>query len=287
MTLIVILICLIAERLMLEHERYRDPRWFATYFAWLRYLPLPAAAREGPAGVMVALLPPLLLVGLLQGTFSGLLLGLPELAFGALVLLFCLGPRNLTAQVQGFRKAGNPSESRRIAEQIIGAEPPAMEPALSHAIASAILVQANSRGFAVLFWFALLGPLGAAGYRLAHLLRDHAAPAPGRSAEFVSAAARLPGILDWLPARLTAFGYALGGSFDGARQGWRSYQQAGPHDLPEDAGEVLTHTGLGALGIGEHEASTDAVEGALALVRRGLAVWLLVLALPTLAIWAA
>src|SRR5690606_19010667 len=62
--------------------------------------------------------------------------------------------------------------------------------------------------FAVIFWYALLGPLPVLGYRLLALVTEHARQAPLRER-----AEQLRHGLDWLPARVLAGSFALVGNF--------------------------------------------------------------------------
>jgi adenosylcobinamide-phosphate synthase len=111
-----------------------------------------------------------------------------------------------------------------------------------------------------------------------------------RYGRFGWAAARIDDLLGWLPARLTASTYAL---FGGSRA-WRCWRrQAARWDSP-NAGPVMA-AGAGALGVrlggpapyegvweerpvlGDGDkASAASVRAALALVRRGVLLWLAV-----------
>ena len=151
-------------------------------------------------------------------------------------------------------------------------------------MSTAVLVEANDRLFAVLFWFALLGPLGAVLYRsVAVLYQQRREPGEfGDSIEWLNSA------LVWLPARLLAFGYALSGHFDAALDGWRDAHRRQPQGS-EGTLDVLAVTGVGALGADTENGAQNGVQrvrAAMRLVWRTLAIWLVVIALFTLAGWA-
>src|SRR5690606_31668293 len=112
-------------------------------------------------------------------------------------------------------------------------------------------------------------------------------------------AARLDDLMNWLPARLTALTYALLGDTRLALQCW--HRQARTWDSP-NAGPVMA-AGAGALrvtlggpapyasGIKHRpllgdgpEATAQTVDHAIALVQRGVMLWLLVLAALALAL---
>lgn len=160
------------------------------------------------------------------------------------------------------------------------------------AATESVLENGNDAVFGALFWFVLFGAPGAVLYRLANTLDAMWGYRTERYAHFGWAAARIDDVLNYVPARLTAMSYLLLGDARGAWRCWRA--QAGAWDSP-NAGPVMAagagalHVRLGgpapydgcwearpALGEG---APPDArsIERALALVRRSVVLWLLVL----------
>jgi AmpE protein len=290
MTLITVLISLFLERFLGTVEEVRRFDWFERYVGWLSGLL--GGRAVGALGVVILLAPLLLVVWLLMGLFDDVMLGLLEILFGIAVLLFALGPRSLDKDVEAFVEAQLVDDEERLwhyAGDIIGnglPDDPAERP---RAVVEAVFVAGHARLFAVLFWFILLGPLGAALYRLSAVLAG-----PQERYEGVRDSARhWVALLDWAPARLTALGYALMGRFD---DGLAVLRRLGPTGLPDvEAGNLalLRETGMESTGIGERlEEAGDAatlsvlLETALALVTRTLVVWVVVLALMTIAGWA-
>ena len=117
------------------------------------------------------------------------------------------------------------------------------------------VLAAHRHVFGVLAWFSVLaalglGPTGAVLYRLAefvvrywqHQSEAHFQPV---SEAAQSHARRAWAAVDWLPARLTAIGFAVVGNFEEAVDGWRRYAQQGD---PSNDGLVLAATG-GAVNI--------------------------------------
>lgn len=99
--------------------------------------------------------------------------------------------------------------------------------------------------FAPIFWFIILGPTGAILYRLSNTLDAMWGYKNQRYLHFGWATARFDDILNWLPARLTAFSYALVGETKTALLCWKN--QAHLLDSP-NAGPVMT-AGAGCLNI--------------------------------------
>ncbi|HKT29674.1 adenosylcobinamide-phosphate synthase CbiB [Dyella sp.] len=159
------------------------------------------------------------------------------------------------------------------------------------AATESVLENGNDAVFGALFWFAILGAPGALLYRLANTLDAMWGYRTPRYERFGWAAARIDDVFNFIPARLTAFTYALCGHFETALRCWRI--QAPQWDSP-NAGPVMA-AGAGALGVklggaapydGVWEARPELGEGttpdaeaihrALQLLHRGVVLWLAV-----------
>ena len=175
------------------------------------------------------------------------------------------------------------------------------------------VIAAHRHVFGVFFWYAVLsifglGPVGAVVYRLAEYVqrrwqRDQKQDA-SVSAVLVQVADRAWRTLDWLPARATALGFAIVGSFEDAMDGWRNHAQKFPQDndgviLAATAGALNVRLGGSGLPANDdmqaHAAATSgsstpgqpAQPGHLAsvvgLVWRTAIMWLVLVALLTMA----
>lgn len=165
-------------------------------------------------------------------------------------------------------------------------------------------VASHRHVFAVLFWFALLpGPVGAILYRASlNLALTWGRQVGGEHGDFGAFSQRAHALIDWLPVRLTAVGFAIVGNFEDAVACWRD-QAARWHD--SEAGIVLA-SGAGAIGVllgmplragaaghvddratlgcGE-EADAGFLSSTVGLVWRALVLWLLLLTLVAIARW--
>lgn len=296
MTLIAILLVLAIERFVGAVDHLRSFGWYRAYWSWLENRLSRQTFWQGPLGVSMIVLPPLILLALIS-------IGLHELTpvldfiLACVVLIYCLGPLDLghqTARYTEALQAGNETaaeEARRgfLIERWRDQGPLA-------ATLCSLLEQTNTRLFAVLFWFAVLGPVGALLYRLSAELHRHYHEVHGR---FADAVRDLYNLLNWPTTRLSALGFALAGNLVEALDGWR---RAEARSLAVNE-NVLIESGLGALqfrqadGAEADEAELPAeenmdpedtvswVEAARSLENRTLIVWLCVFAIMTIAGW--
>ncbi len=192
---------------------------------------------------------------------------------------------------------------------------------LRHVIEHALLA-AHRHVFGVFFWFVLfsafgLGPMGAVLYRMSEFCsryfayRDHGLDAPANEG-LRALAQKLFAAMDQLAARLTAFGFAVVGNFEEAIASWRRDARLWlqPHEgiiLAAAAGAVGVQLGGAAapgvtpdrsktFSMGAQASATDAqgstaglapqlghLQSVVGLVWRSVVLWLLLVALLTLA----
>lgn len=301
MNLIALLIGLVIERLATQLFHLRELRWldrvidrgfrYADRFTnWPALIPVVILA--------VILVLPVFLVFLALGDT---LRYFPYLIVAIIVLFFSLGPKDIGEDVDEYCTAleGQDEDEIRKAAKAIAEKDLSSDPMERiQQVEAAICVQANNRLFAVIFWFVLLGPfgpLGAWAYRVTDLIRRRAVFNAARddvgkdSARLVlEAAGQLHGWLAWIPARLTAVGYAMAGSFEGALSAWRTTDSSAAKTQSEHSEELLAHVGIAALALqadDDESVSERGARGATAangLVFRLLLIWATVIALMTL-----
>ncbi len=295
MILITLVLALLIERVLGQQQSWRRYEWINRYVNAVRSRLGAVAFWDGPAGIIVTLLIPLFTVGLVQTLLHGVLLNLLGLAFGVVVLLYTLGPRDLDADAEAYCaavEAGDTDRAHSSASDLLGYDAPPDPWTRSRVVTDTVLAQCNERLFAVLFWYALLGPLGAVLFRLSVLLPDCPRSVDTEGTGYINAARRLHEILAWLPARLVALSYALSGSFEDAMHGWNDYQQEHADREGDANSAVLMRTGAGAMRLDAEgptpdeqspEAHVAMVKSALGLMWRTLIIWLGVLLLLSLA----
>lgn len=219
----------------------------------------------------------------------------------ALLLYFAIAPRSLREHAGRVIAAcaGNDLPAARAAVSMLVSRDTTKlnEEGVARATVESVLENGNDAIFSALFWFAVAGAPGVVLYRLSNTLDAMWGYRNTRYNEFGWAAARLDDALNYIPARLTALGYALVGHTSSALHCWRV--QAKQWDSP-NAGPVMA-AGAGALqvrlggraiyhgaiserpllGCGAEVACGD-IARAVQLVQRTLYLWLGVIGLGAL-----
>ena len=169
------------------------------------------------------------------------------------------------------------------------------------------IIGSHRHVFGVLFWFMMpMGPAGVVLYRLA----DIAAQRWSERGDYNlgEASRHFFYVLDWIPARITAIGFAIVGNFEGAVYAWRYLTQKWSDPLSA----VILAAGSGALGVrlGEPLSEPDSDEAlrmaeageplvyevgseptertmrsAVGLVWRLVIAWMILLLMLTIALW--
>ena len=302
MTLLALLIGLVVERLATQLFHLRRLRWLDRLID-LGFRQVERFA-NWPALIPVILLALLLILPVFLVLFSlqGTLYGVANLVLAIVVLFFSLGPNDIGEDVDEYCRAIEADDEELIlntSKALI--ETDVLKDPLKRIrkVEESVCVQANNRLFAVIFWFVLFGaygPLGAWAYRVTDLIRRRAVFNNSRedassNTTLVQAAEMLHGWLAWIPARLTAIGYAMAGSFEGALSAWRSPEESKALALHEQSECLLARVGVGAMSLQEIKGegiSERGVRGARAangLVFRLLFIWAAVIAAMTLYGW--
>lgn len=302
MTLLALLIGLVVERLATHLFHLRRLRWLDRLID-LGFKQIRRFA-NWPALIPVILLALLLALPVFLVLFSlqGTLYGVTNLVIAIVVLFFSLGPKDIGEEVDEYCRAIEADDEERIrntSKALI--ETDILKDPLKRIqkVEESVCIQANNRLFAVIFWFVVFGPYGPLGawtYRVTDLIRRRAVFNHSRGDEIagtklVQAAETLHGWLAWIPARLTAIGYAMAGSFEGALHAWRVPGEHKSAPLHEQSESLLARVGVGAMALAEIEGesiSERGVRGARAangLVFRLLFIWAAVIAAMTLYGW--
>jgi len=298
MNLIALLIGLVIERLATQWFHWRRMRWLDRIIDF----GFKQAERvvNWPPLIPVILLAALLVLPVFAVIFSlgGTLSGFTYLVLAVAVLFFSLGPKDVGEEVSEYCKALESEDEEAIhntVKAIVEGDVPEDARDRIRAVEEAICVQANNHLFAIVFWFVLLGPLAAWAYRVTDLIRRRAVfnaardeASEGNGALLRDAAISLHGWLAWIPARLTAVGYATAGHFDEAISAMRAPSEQRDATISEHSENLLARVGTAALALvdkSDESVTERGVRGAIAaneLVFRLLIICAVIIAAMTL-----
>lgn len=225
---------------------------------------------------------------------------LAAFAWHVAVLYATLGFRQFSHHFTGIRDAlesGDEAGARALLaqwRQIDTSELPRTE--IIRQVIEHSVLSAHRHVFGVLGWYAVLsacglGPAGAVAYRMSEfvgrywqhrsLVRNEAV-----SPALEQACAQAWHVIDWLPARATAVGFAVVGSFEDAVDCWRQHAQEHPADndgviIAATAGAVNIRLAAGPAGA--PSPTLGHLRSVVGLVWRCVVLWMALLALLTLA----
>ena len=285
LTLIAVVLALVLGHVAPGLVSMRSYDWFIGWLQWLARLFGGQTAWQGRVGLLLGVGLPVVLVAAGQLLIGNRFYGLPLFVYALAALIYTWGPRDLDLDVDAVINARDGDARRAAATALFpeGGEPVLEGPGLVEAVFRCALW----RWFGVLFWFLLLGPAGAIGYRLVSLSAQGEAqrvlpPAQSEAArQFVS-------LLDWPVAHLMTFGLALAANFDGVLAAWRDWHAHGGMRL--DSG-FLGAAARASVVCELAEEDAYAIDGpaqapallelrdAMSLVWRVLLLWLAVLAI--------
>ena len=263
-------------------------RQFGWYRGWLGVLDFV----EGGGRVALALVLPVVVCALIAHFIQGRAYALGALVFAILILFYTFGPRELASDFDAVLKEDDPA-ARVLAAQNLRSVPDGAPRAFTSAeLVEAAVMASLRRRFGILFWFFLLGPAGALGYRLAWVTAD--TDDERIDPRTRHAARRFALALDWIPAHLMVLAMALVSNFDAVIGTWRRWHgQPGrsPSDLDPDFLAAVARSGVDADIVAGDGPTTDTrdpiaeLADARRLMLRVLFVWLAVVALIVLAGW--
>lgn len=295
MKLIALILGFGLEHIATQVLHLRELRWFDGYFDIGLRLAMHKRALAVYAIVLTSLLVlalPVVLVHF-QMREADIRWDLAYIVFALLIVFLCLGPRDLDDEVNEYCKAldaGDEDGAKRVLFELAEAKRRGLSQA--EAVEEAVFIQAPNRIFGVVFWFVVLGPVGAWLFRISDLFRRRAAfeslREPALRDAALPAVERVHAVLLWVPVRLAALGYALGGSFDDALNKWRELGGAGDLPLHRRNDALVAGVGRAAMAgiLDEPANSSQAARNAMRLVTRTLFIWMIVIALMTIFGWA-
>lgn len=317
MNFFAILLALVLEQVRPLKSNSQVFHFVQTWAAWVVKTFDAGTRPQAWAAWGITIIAPALLVVWVHWLLTSTLGGWVAVFWNVALLYVTLGFRQFSHHFTGIRDAlekGDEDHARELLaqwQQVQVGQIPRGE-IVRHLIEYSIIA-AHRHVFGVFFWYTALslvglGPVGAVIYRLSEYAQrrwqEPSADGTMPSEVLRSVSVRAWQALDWLPSRMTALGFAMVGSFEDAMDGWRHHAQNFPTDndgviLAATAGAINIQLGGAALQASDdataptetpdssstpgREASAAHFAQVVGLVWRTVTMWLLLLALLTMA----
>jgi len=288
---LLILMAVVVEFVIGGAAALRSPRWTLDWLAWLERVAGEQDWWRGWIAVIAIIGLPAIGVAvgfaLIEGISSVL-----GYVFGLVVLVLMLGPEDLAAEVDWHKRAANAAEVSGPAlvppAYIRHAAPVDLGPATgdeefdsARDELAALALAAEHAWFQPVFWFLVLGPVGAVMYRLCANLRR----SEGLSGELAHKIASVREALEFVPARISVIALGVAGTLvpvlDCARHSGLMTWGASATLVARSA-LAATDNGRIREVIGG-DAQVYRINQMHALLRRAMAVWLVLAAALALA----
>jgi AmpE protein len=277
MIFLIVFICCVFELIYVSFAPLRSGRWIQLWHRWLCDN-FPVRKIFGGASLLVSFaLPCAVLAYIFGNVFADSVL--LTLLGGTALLLFCSGPGDIAHEIESYTRRyldedGNqpPPDTNNFLNNIDAIDGDPDRPYLR-----AIAIEANARLFAPIFWFSVLGPVGALLFRMSVTI----ARSPTLDPVDGVVAKRLYDILIWAPARLLGIGLGLGGTLGpvvGVLSRWE-VKLSQSEALLGDAAIAALETTI----TDERDQHAALINSMFSLVKRGFVVWLAILALLVVA----
>lgn len=285
--LLAVLVVVLVGHMLPKLGRYRDFTWFDRS---LHALAKNKAYAQSNVGLLITVGGPMLFLFFFEHLVCEWFFGLGHFIFAFVTLFYAWGPRDLDVDVEQMLDSSQASHPE-LARSLFGS---AAQPRdKSCWLAVTVFDAALERWFSVVFWFLLLGPVGAFMYRLTDLGAKRALMKPDESVHS-KAFMKLKYLLDWPAAQLLSLSLALVSEFDKAYDAWRGWHHAYNSWFVLDTGfldDVVCAVMFG--GVCKHmddttsarERYTVILTTAMSLAWRCLILWLIFIAVLLVARW--
>jgi len=285
MTIIAILLAFGLCHFVRELGRFRKRNWLT---GWVDFsndafgkLPL----WQDAVGFIVIITVPLLALLMINRVLESALGSTGSFLLALVVLVYSFGPRDLDTDVAEIVEADDEAERNEALEKLLRQPVPEDPEDTRAAAVEAVFREALRRWFGVIFWFAVLGIVGAFLYRMVDWLvrEDH-----NLTEEQLGLFSRLQQIMDWPAAQLMTLSLAVATDFDSVFTAWKRYHDEQGHGLFEGNNGFLISSArtIVLTGHAARDGYADQLDGpmiclqqAMDLTWRILGVWLTVLAL--------
>lgn len=262
MTIIAILLAIALCHFIRELGKCRKNQWLKS---WINFSNDAFSKLPGWQGILGFLLitgVPLLLLLLINQVLFSVLGTTGTFLLATAVLIYSFGPEDLDTEVAGIIEAEDEETRQQRLEKFLGTAIPEDPDACRALAVESVFREALRRWFGVIFWFAVLGIIGAFLYRVVDWLVNEDYPlAEGQKGLFI----RLQQIMDWPAAQLTTLSLAIATDFDSVYVAWKQYHDEQGHGLFEgDNGFLLASArSIVLTGHAARDGYADQLEGPL------------------------
>lgn len=305
MSFFAILLALVAEQIKPLTSSHALSQFMRDWMNWMARTLDAGSRKQAWLAWWLTVLLPALAAWLVHSVLLHTLGWLVAMLWNVALLYLTLGFRQFSHHFTDIREALNMGDEQKAREllaewQHVDVGQISRSEIMRHVIEQSVLA-AHRHVFGVFFWYSVLsvvglGPLGAVIYRLTSALPRSWSQDNPSLLEVSRQAWRM---VDWLPARATALGFAVVGSFEEAMEGWRFHAQKFPQDndgviLAATAGAIDVQLGGATLNASDEDtqgsSSTPGQHITMAhfaqvvgLVWRSVVMWLVLLALLSMA----
>jgi AmpE protein len=285
MTIIAILLAFGLCHFVRELGRFRNRQWLTTWIDFSNNAFAKLPLWQDVLGFLVIIAVPLLVLLLINQLLVSALGSTGSFLLALVVLIYTFGPRDLDTDVAKIIEAEDDERREDVLEQMLRKPVPEDNDEARATAVGAVFREALRRWFGIIFWFAVLGIVGAFLYRIVDwLVNENHNLSKDQKGLFT----RLLQIMDWPAAQLMTLSLAIATDFDSVFTAWKRYHDEQGHGLFEgDNGFLLASAcSIVLTGHAARDGYADQIEGpmvclqqAMDLTWRILGVWLTVLAL--------
>lgn len=248
MALIVILISIGFQRFFQLNSHPYQMAGIGQYFKWMINKIEPIAKGRAWMGVALILLPLLLIVSIFNALIYTLFGVAGYFVINALLFWYCIDSRDLKKQPYHSTASGD------------------------------LFMFTYQYLFAIIFWYVFFGPVGLTLYFSIISLRHYLISVSENSyPQILQLIIKIQGVLDWIPLRLLGLTYALVGHFE---KTFKLIQSELTFGIQPNV-EQIANWGTAAQDLGNENVDNETIM----LIDRALLVWLLILAVVTIAFW--
>jgi len=285
MTIIAILLAFALCHFVRELGRFRQNQWLGSWINFANDAFGKFPGWQDILGFLIIIAVPVLLLLLLNQLLYSTLGSTGAFLLAIVVLVYTYGPKDLDTEVAAIIESEDEESRQEALGNFLGGPVPEDHDACRALAVESVFRQALRRWFGIIFWFAVLGIVGAFLYRLVDwLVKEDYPISDDQKGLFI----RLRQIMDWPAAQLMTLSLAVATDFDSVFVAWKQYHNEQGHGLFEgDNGFLLASArSIVLTGHAARDGYADLLDGhmitlqqAMDLAWRILGVWMTALAL--------